>query len=177
MPDQALLAYGRSLCGVYTRDDPRELARVESVEGLRVRDLYWAIDDICPAAAAKVKTEREADDQEFAAFQAEERAKCAATPRHRPLIEPVKAVRLDDPVWPEIGLEMRDTAGTGDSGGGRARRPGRVRPRAPDGLGGLRVPPLRHPGDVLPPPAGGDEGLGPRHRGQLHQHGRRAGVP
>ncbi|MFC5820451.1 hypothetical protein [Nonomuraea harbinensis] len=119
MPDQALLAYGRSLCGVYTRDDPRELARVESVEGLRVRDLYWAIDDICPAAAAKVKTEREADDQEFAAFQAEERAKCAATPRHRPLIEPVKAVRLDDPVWPETGLEMRDTAGIGDSGGGR----------------------------------------------------------
>ncbi|MFG1946666.1 hypothetical protein [Nonomuraea sp. NPDC048826] len=131
-PDQVLLAHGRRLCGVYTRNDPRELAQVEAEEGVRVQGMYWAIADICPAAAAKVKAERAADDQEFAAFQAEERAKCAAAPRHRPLIEPVKAVTPDDPVWPEIGLEMWDSAATGDSTG---RRDGLVE----SGPGHLRV--------------------------------------
>ena len=35
-PDQVLLDHGRRLCGAYTRNDPRELARLRGMEGLNV---------------------------------------------------------------------------------------------------------------------------------------------
>ncbi|WP_143590262.1 hypothetical protein [Thermoactinospora rubra] len=105
-PDQVLLAHGRRWCAVYTRNDPRELARVQAVEGVNVRSLAGELSGICPPADAAVKAAQAADDREFAAFQAEERRKCDATPRHRPLIKPAKAIRLKEPEWPEVGLEL-----------------------------------------------------------------------
>ncbi|MEV0199113.1 hypothetical protein [Nonomuraea sp. NPDC050691] len=106
--DQVLLAHGRRLCGVYTRRDPAELARVRTMEKLGTADLESLLGDICPAAAAVVAAEVAAEDREIEERQAEERRKCAATPRHRPLIKPAKVPVLKDPVWPELGLEMID---------------------------------------------------------------------
>ncbi|MFF3438725.1 hypothetical protein [Streptosporangium sp. NPDC002721] len=107
-PDQVLLAHGRRLCAVYTRDDPRELARLKEAEGVDVRTLEGVLADICPAANAVVTAEAAAEEREFEESMAEERRKCDATPRHRPLITPARAIRLKEPEWPEVGLEMYD---------------------------------------------------------------------
>lgn len=112
MPDLALLEYGRRLCDIYTRNDPRELARVRSVHGLDVRGLSGTLAGICPAADAAVKARQAAQDREFEAWEAEEQRKCDATPRHRPRIRPVKAIRLKEPQWVDAGLEMYEDAAT-----------------------------------------------------------------
>ncbi|MGW5159517.1 hypothetical protein ACWEPN_28920 [Nonomuraea wenchangensis] len=117
-PDQVVLAHGRRLCAAYTRADPA------------VRGLGWALAGICPAADADARAEQAAEDREFADFQAEERRKCAATPRHRPLIRPAKAIRLKEPEWPEAGLELYDeyaTEGGGTTAGPVESGPGHVR--------------------------------------------------
>lgn len=103
-PDRVLIAHGHRLCGIYTRNDPRELAREE----LDVRTLAGALAGICPSAAAEVEAQRATQDQEFEEFEAEEQRKCDATPRHRPLIKPAKAIRLKKPEWPEANLDMYD---------------------------------------------------------------------
>lgn len=123
MPDLDLLAYGHTLCGVYTRNDPGELARVRAVNGVDVRGLAGALAEICPAAAATVKAERAAQDREFAAMEAEEQRKCDATPRHRPRIRPAKAIRLKEPEWPEAGLELYDPEAEDSSRDAAARYP------------------------------------------------------
>ncbi|MEU7858642.1 hypothetical protein [Nonomuraea sp. NPDC049141] len=128
-PDQVLLAHGRRLCAAYTRDDPRELARLQDTEGENVRDLSWVLAGICPAANAKVTAEAAAEDREFDETMAEERRKCDATPSHRPLIKPAKAIRLKEPEWPEAGLDLYDEfAGEGKSttAGPVTAEPGRV---------------------------------------------------
>ncbi|MBB6348238.1 DMT family transporter [Nonomuraea muscovyensis] len=128
-PDQVLLARGRRLCAVYTRNDPRELARLREVEGVNVANLSGVLAGICPAANAEVTAEAAAKDREFDEFMAEERRKCDATPRHRPLITPAKAIRLKEPEWPEAGLELYDEfAGEGKSttAGPVTAGPGRV---------------------------------------------------
>ncbi|WP_329426008.1 hypothetical protein OG339_37760 [Streptosporangium sp. NBC_01495] len=107
-PDQALLDRGRQLCAAYTRDDPRELARLREVDGVDVRDLSGVLAEICPAAKAEVAAVVAADNREFEESMAEERRKCDATPRHRPLITPARAIRLKEPEWPEAGLELYD---------------------------------------------------------------------
>ncbi|MEV4111205.1 hypothetical protein [Nonomuraea sp. NPDC049695] len=101
-PDQVLLAHGRRLCAVYTRNDPKELAHLR----LDTRSLTWTLAGICPSADAAAKALRAAQDREFAESQAEERRKCDAAPRHRPLIKPAKSTVLKEPEWPEIGWEM-----------------------------------------------------------------------
>ncbi len=111
MPDVALVEYGRRLCDVYTRNDPRELDRVRSVHGVDVSRLAFMLADICPPADAAVKAVQAAQDREFEEGEAEERRKCDATPRHRPLIRPAKAVRLKEPEWPEVGLELYEGEG------------------------------------------------------------------
>ncbi|AQZ63423.1 unnamed protein product [[Actinomadura] parvosata subsp. kistnae] len=105
-PDQVLLAHGHRLCAAYTRDDPDEPARLDAAEGVDVRELYGLLAPICPAADATVEADLAAADREFAESDAKERRKCAATPRHRPLIAPAKAVRLEDPRWPGTGMEL-----------------------------------------------------------------------
>lgn len=107
-PDQVLLDHGRRLCGAYTRNDPRELARLRDTEGLSVDHLSGVLAGICPAANAKITAEAAARQREFEEFDAEERRKCDATPRHRPLIRPAKAIRLKEPEWPETALELYD---------------------------------------------------------------------
>ncbi|NUW41941.1 hypothetical protein [Nonomuraea rhodomycinica] len=122
--DQVLLAHGRRLCGVYTRRDPAELDRLRTHEKLGPDDLESVLKDICPAAAAAWADEEAADERAFAEFKAEERRKCAATPRHRPLIKPFRAVVLEEPRWTEVGLEMIDEL-SGEENGTETRR-GRV---------------------------------------------------
>ncbi|MFD8559136.1 hypothetical protein ACFV1N_17790 [Streptosporangium canum] len=107
-PDQVLLDHGHRLCAAYTRNDPRELARLREVEGLDVRSLSGVLAGICPAAKAEIAAAAAAENREFNEFMAEEQRKCDATPRHRPLIEPAKAIRLKEPQWPEAGLELYD---------------------------------------------------------------------
>ncbi|MEV1005334.1 hypothetical protein [Nonomuraea sp. NPDC050202] len=128
-PDQVLLGHGRRLCGAYTRNDPRELARLREAEGVSVRDLSGVLAGICPAANATVTAQAAAQDREFEEFEAEERRKCDATPRHRPLIPPARAQRLAEPEWPEVGLELYDEApsdGKGTSAGPVEVAPGHV---------------------------------------------------
>ncbi|GGM74758.1 hypothetical protein GCM10010106_21550 [Thermopolyspora flexuosa] len=109
-PDPAVLAYGRRLCDVYTRGDPRELARIRSVHGVDVRELRGVLAGICPAADATVRAERAAHERELERLEAEERRKCAAMPRHRPRIRPVRAIRLSEPQWFEAGLDLFEDA-------------------------------------------------------------------
>ncbi|GAA3138542.1 DMT family transporter [Nonomuraea roseoviolacea] len=128
-PDQVLLAHGRRLCAVYTRNDPRELARLGQVEGVNVGNLSGVLAGICPAAKAAVTAKAAAQNREFEEFVAEERSKCDATPRHHPLIKPAKAIRLKEPEWPEAGLDLYDEfAGEGrsTSAGPVTAGPGRV---------------------------------------------------
>lgn len=114
-PDQVLLAYGRRLCGVYTRNDPQETARLRASEKLDVRELDGVLSGICPSADASVKAERAAEDREFAGWQAEEQAKCDSIPPHRPLVEPARSIVVKDPQWPEAGLEIyEETEDGGD---------------------------------------------------------------
>ncbi|GGK62131.1 hypothetical protein Ppa06_61100 [Planomonospora parontospora subsp. parontospora] len=107
-PDQVLLDHGHRLCAVYTRNDPSELARLRAAEGVNVRDLSGVLAGICPAANAEIEAAKAADEREFNESMAEEQRKCDATPRHRPLIRPAKAIRLKEPEWPEAGLELYD---------------------------------------------------------------------
>ncbi|MFF5212128.1 hypothetical protein [Streptosporangium sp. NPDC000396] len=107
-PDQVLLDHGHRLCAAYTRNDPRELARLQEVEGVNIRSLSRVLSGICPAAKAEIAAEAAAENREFNEFMAEEQRKCDATPRHRPLIKPAKAIRLKEPQWPEAGLELYD---------------------------------------------------------------------
>ncbi|MBN6051617.1 hypothetical protein JYK22_06675, partial [Nonomuraea sp. RK-328] len=119
--DQVLLAHGRRLCGVYTRRDPAELNRMRTLESLGTGDMEYLLVDICPAAAVAAAAVKAADDREFEESQAEERRKCAATPRHRPLVEPYQAVVLKDPKWPEVGLDMYDELSADETGAEIAR--------------------------------------------------------
>jgi hypothetical protein len=103
-PDTVLLAHGRRLCGVYTRDDPAEIARVRAAEGVRVRDLTYLLGGVCPAAAAVVDAGEEEEEQELRASEAAERRVCDEAPRHHPLIRPVSRIVERKPVWTDYGV-------------------------------------------------------------------------
>ncbi|MGW3362272.1 hypothetical protein ACWDOR_04945 [Streptosporangium canum] len=114
-PDLALVAYGHRLCGVYTRNDPREIVRVRETSGVDVRGLTHTLDEICPRAAAIVKAEIDEEDREIAEREAEEQRKCDAAPRHRPLIRPESALVLREPLWTDHGvLEAYEEDGYND---------------------------------------------------------------
>jgi hypothetical protein len=130
-PDHVVIARGHRLCGVYTRADPRELARVRAEEGLEVSSLTGALADICPKAAADIEAASADGEREFEEFMAEEQRKCDATPRHRPRIKPAKATRLKEPTWPESNLSLVDPETPGadpfnDGVHGRLARDGQV---------------------------------------------------
>ncbi|MER7369782.1 hypothetical protein [Nonomuraea wenchangensis] len=108
-PDHVLLARGRRLCAVHTRQDPAELAGLRSEEGVDPERLPWVIDDICPSAHAAAVAAETAEKVEYEQSQAEERRKCDAAPRHRPLITPAKAVRVKEPQWPDGSLSLFET--------------------------------------------------------------------
>ncbi|GIH97258.1 hypothetical protein ACFFMN_15310 [Planobispora siamensis] len=92
MPDGHVLAYGRHLCAAVVRAGG-DVGRREPYEELGLEhsaDLAEGLRAICPGvvAAEKVKAERArlADEREQAALN----VKCAAYPRHRPLIRPLR---------------------------------------------------------------------------------------
>ncbi|MEV4224981.1 hypothetical protein [Nonomuraea sp. NPDC049725] len=99
-PDQVVLAYGRRLCGVHTRNDPRELARLK----IGRASLTDPLAGICPSATAIVEAAKAKQDQEIAAMQADAQAMCDATPRHRPRIKPARAIRMKEPQWTDYGV-------------------------------------------------------------------------
>ncbi|MEV4171252.1 hypothetical protein [Nonomuraea sp. NPDC049709] len=107
-PDQVLLGHGRRLCGAYTRNDPRELARLREREGVSVGELSGVLAGICPAANADITAAETADEREFEEWEAEQRRMCDAAPRHRPLIRPARAIRVKEPERPESGLVLYD---------------------------------------------------------------------
>ncbi|MFC4111297.1 hypothetical protein [Nonomuraea zeae] len=99
-PDHVVLAHGRRLCGVYTRNDPAELARLK----LDRAALAYSISGICPGAAAVVRAAKDGQDREMAEIEADGRRMCAATPRHKPLIKPAAAVRVKEPQLTDYGV-------------------------------------------------------------------------
>ncbi|MFF0775553.1 hypothetical protein ACFYUK_42170 [Nonomuraea wenchangensis] len=99
-PDQVVLAYGRRLCGVHTRNDPRELARLK----IDRESLTYPLAGICPSATTIVRAAKTKQDQEIAAMQADSQAMCDATPRHRPRIKPARAIRMKEPQWTDYGV-------------------------------------------------------------------------
>ncbi|MER5323498.1 hypothetical protein [Streptosporangium roseum] len=114
-PDLALVAYGHRLCGVYTRNDPREIVRVRESSGVDVRGLTYTLDEICPRAAAIVKAAIDAEDREIAEREAEERRMCDEAPRHRPLIRPESASVRREPLWTDHGsVEAYEEDGEND---------------------------------------------------------------
>ncbi|ACZ90476.1 hypothetical protein [Streptosporangium roseum] len=114
-PDLALVAYGHRLCGVYTRNDPREIVRVRESSGVDVRGLTYTLDEICPRAAAIVKAAIDAEDREIAEREAEEQRMCDAAPRHRPLIRTESASVRREPLWTDYGsVEAYEEDGEND---------------------------------------------------------------
>ncbi|WP_188188179.1 hypothetical protein [Nonomuraea sp. SYSU D8015] len=99
-PDQVLLVHGRRLCGVHTRNDPAELARA----GFQRESLTYQLADICPSAATTVQAEQTARDREIEEWLADAQRMCDATPRHRPLIKPVMAARIEEPQRTDYGV-------------------------------------------------------------------------
>ncbi|GAA5059132.1 hypothetical protein HNP84_008705 [Thermocatellispora tengchongensis] len=103
-PARVQIAYGRRLCEVFTRADPAEFARVARTDGVEVAGLASTLAHICPAASAVAAAESIEAESEYAIWAAEERLKCAATPRHRPKIEPVAAVVQPGSVSTDYGV-------------------------------------------------------------------------
>ncbi|MFC4009119.1 hypothetical protein ACFOY2_17940 [Nonomuraea purpurea] len=99
-PDPVVLAFGRRMCDLYTRNDVRELARWKTTR----QALTNPIAGICPSAAAVIKAERAEQNREVAELQAEAQRVCDATPRHRPRIKPAKAIRIKKPQWTDYGV-------------------------------------------------------------------------
>ncbi|GII01632.1 hypothetical protein [Planobispora takensis] len=92
MPDEQVLVYGRHLCAAVVRAG-RDTYNAEVYDDVGFSysvNLADALESICPQAVAfrKEREERQrlADEREQAALD----AKCAAYPRHRPLIRPVR---------------------------------------------------------------------------------------
>ncbi|MER5418232.1 hypothetical protein [Streptosporangium roseum] len=114
-PDLALVAYGHRLCGVYTRNDPREIARIHESSGVDVRGLTYTLDEICPRAAAIVKANSDEENRVIAEWKAEQQRICDGAPRHRPLIRPESASVRREPLWTDYGvLEAYEEDGYND---------------------------------------------------------------
>ncbi|MFG1751502.1 hypothetical protein [Streptosporangium sandarakinum] len=117
-PDQELVAYGRRLCGVYTRNDPAEIARVRAVGGVHVPDLTYALQRICPRAAAVVRARADAEEEEMREWEAENQRMCDTMPRHRPRVRPDSVTVYPEPVWTDYGvLEAYEDTEDGDPSG------------------------------------------------------------
>ncbi|GAA2209668.1 hypothetical protein GCM10009850_051270 [Nonomuraea monospora] len=116
MPDDRLIAYGRRLCDVYTRGDLAEAAAFRSAYGVAPLDQAAYLQDLCPKADADLDKAAADDEAEMLAWEAEAQAMCDRAPRHRPLIDPVRATREKEPVWPEFWLEAYEKEGMPQDG-------------------------------------------------------------
>ncbi|MFB4283222.1 hypothetical protein ACBJ59_48525 [Nonomuraea sp. MTCD27] len=116
LPDPQLIAYGRRMCGIYTRGDAREAAAFREAHGIDPLQEAGLLYGVCPKADADTDKAAAEEEAEMLAWEAEEQAKCDHAPRHRPLIKPVRAVRQKRPVWPETVLEAYEGEGMPDYG-------------------------------------------------------------
>ncbi|MER6827354.1 hypothetical protein ABT352_15330 [Streptosporangium sp. NPDC000563] len=103
-PDAVLLDYARWLCGIYTRNDPREVARLQTTEGLKRDDLTYPLAEICPSAGTVVKAAAAEERREEQEWEDDAQRMCDATPRHRPLVKPAKVIRMKEPQWTDYGV-------------------------------------------------------------------------
>ncbi|WP_067171402.1 hypothetical protein [Microtetraspora niveoalba] len=103
-PDAMVLAHARWLCGIYTRNDPQEVARLQTTQGLTRDALTYPLAEICPSADAVVKAAAAEQDREMQEWEADAQRMCDSSPPHRPLIRPAKAIRMKEPQWTDYGV-------------------------------------------------------------------------
>jgi hypothetical protein len=115
MPDRRVIAYGHRMCGVYTSGDTRDRTRFRQAYGIDPLEHAGLLASICPKAEADVEQAAAEEEAEMLAWEAEQQAMCDRAPRHRPLIEPVRATREKEPDWPEVGLEAYEDADVPES--------------------------------------------------------------
>ncbi|MET8387174.1 hypothetical protein ABZV14_29665 [Streptosporangium canum] len=100
MPDRELLAYGRHLCELAVRNGGDVNAPAVSKAIGEMNSLVGPLTRLCPKVA-EVEQGRERERQaENDAFIAAAEKSCAAHPRHRPRIKPVRQVRAT--MWTEF---------------------------------------------------------------------------
>ncbi|WP_066359949.1 hypothetical protein [Herbidospora mongoliensis] len=110
-PDAMILTHARWLCGVYTRNDPQEVA----AHGLTRGALTYPLAEVCPSAGAVATAAAAEEDQEMEEWEASAQRMCDSRPRHRPLIKAAKAVRMKEPQWTDYGvLEAFEPTDDGD---------------------------------------------------------------
>lgn len=119
MPDRELLAYGRQLCdlAVANGGDAYSPAVSEATGEVGSGSLVGALTRLCPEVAAREQEKGRQEQAEEAAFIAAAERSCAAHPRHRPRIRPVRQVRAT--MWTEFwNINAWDE---GDEGGNTGR--------------------------------------------------------
>ncbi len=102
-PDSMILTHARWLCGVYTRNDPREVADLKATQGIARDALTYPLAEVCPSAGAVVSAAAAESDREMQEWEADTQRMCDTRPRHRPLIRPAKVVRMKEPQWTDYG--------------------------------------------------------------------------
>ncbi|MGV9595142.1 hypothetical protein ACWDR1_00590 [Streptosporangium sandarakinum] len=102
LPDRALITYGHSLCHVATRHggDTGAPAVQRMMGEAAGGPLTWALSQMCPAVAKVLQAESDRREAEAKAFVAAAERACAAHPRHRPKIKPVRRARAT--MWTEF---------------------------------------------------------------------------
>ncbi|MGV9779313.1 hypothetical protein [Streptosporangium sp. NPDC003464] len=103
-PDAVILAHARWLCGIYTRNDPQEVARLQTTRGLTRDALTYPLAEICPSADAVVKAAAAEQDREDQEWEADAQRMCDSSPPHRLLIRPAKVIRMKEPQWTDYGV-------------------------------------------------------------------------
>ncbi|MEU8278312.1 hypothetical protein ACFYOK_34425 [Microbispora bryophytorum] len=96
--DQDVLAQGRHLCALATRHGGDITAR--AVSEAPQASLAGALADLCPAVAGAQQAEADRRQAESDAYVAQKERACAAHPRHRPKIRPVRQRRAT--LWTEF---------------------------------------------------------------------------
>ncbi|MBN6057489.1 hypothetical protein JYK22_36535, partial [Nonomuraea sp. RK-328] len=91
IPDVHLVKFGRRLCQISLRNDPREMHTVMETRGFVVNteENAKALGYLCPALNRRRWTEDEAVRQREHDVLATAERRCAAAPRHRPRTRPV----------------------------------------------------------------------------------------
>lgn len=141
MPDRELLAYGRHLCDLAVRNggDAYAPAVSDAMGEVDSHLLVGALERFCPKVAEVQKERGRQKQAEIDAYYAAAERSCAAHPRHRPRITPVRQVRKT--MWAEFwDIYAWDEGNEGDEVDGRVADlvgsgPGALRIWAADEIG------------------------------------------
>ncbi|WP_405142833.1 hypothetical protein OG589_36100 [Sphaerisporangium sp. NBC_01403] len=98
VPDREVLAQGRHLCGLAVQHGGDVNAR--AVREAPQASLTGALASLCPEVAQAQKVEAQRMEDEETAYVAKKEKSCAAHPRHRPKIRPVRQRRAT--MWTEF---------------------------------------------------------------------------